>query len=82
MPLTYQKQFQYLGTDGEAISDVKKKLRIHREADAPVKKGSKAGEMIYSAGGKELGRVDILYGRTVQKTTYADALKAVLQTYA
>ncbi len=82
VPLTYQKQFQYLGTDGEAISDVKKKLRIHREADAPVKKGSKAGEMIYSAGGKELGRVDILYGRTVQKTTYADALKAVLQTYA
>ncbi len=82
VPLTYQKQFQYLGTDGEAISDVKKKLRIHREADAPVKKGSKAGEMIYSAGGKELGRVDILYGRTVQKATYADALKAVLQTYA
>lgn len=82
VPLTYQKQFQYLGTDGEAISDVKKKLRIHRGADAPVKKGSKAGEMIYSAGGKELGRVDILYGKTVQKATYADALKAVLQKYA
>ena len=79
VPLTYQKQFQYLSTDGTVISDVKRKLRIHQATDAPVKKGSKAGEMIYSAGGKELGRVDILYDRTIPKATYADALKTILE---
>ena len=79
VPLTYQKQFQYLSTDGQNISDVKRKLRIHREVDAPIKKGSKAGEMIYSAGDRELGRVDILYNKTVPKATYMDALKTVLE---
>ena len=79
VPLTYQEQFQYLSTDGQNISDVKRKLRIHREVDAPIKKGSKAGEMIYSAGDRELGRVDILYDKTVPKATYMDALKTVLE---
>lgn len=79
VPLTYQKQFQYLSTDGQNISDVKRKLRIHREVDAPIKKGSKAGEMIYSVGDRELGRVDILYDKTVPKATYMDALKTVLE---
>ena len=79
VPLTYQKQFQYLSTDGQNISDVKRKLCIHREVDAPIKKGSKAGEMIYSAGDRELGRVDILYDKTVPKATYMDALKTVLE---
>ena len=79
VPLTYQKQFQYLSTDGQNISDVKRKLRIHREVDAPIKKGSKAGEMIYSAGDRELGRVDILYDKTVPKATYMDALKTVFE---
>lgn len=79
VPLTYQKQFQYLSTDGQNISGVKRKLRIHREVDAPIKKGSKAGEMIYSAGDRELGRVDILYDKTVPKATYMDALKTVLE---
>ena len=79
VPLTYQKQFQYLSTDGQNISDVKRKLRIHREVDAPIKKGSKAGEMIYSAVDRELGRVDILYDKTVPKATYMDALKTVLE---
>lgn len=79
VPLTYQEQFQYLSTDGQNISDVKRKLRIHREVDAPIKKGSKAGEMIYSTGDRELGRVDILYDKTVPKATYMDALKTVLE---
>ena len=79
VPLLYAKQFKYLSTDGNAISNVKRKLRIHRDVDAPVKKGEQAGEMIYSANGKELGRVKILYGKTVSKATYGDCLKEILQ---
>ncbi len=79
VPLLYAEQFKYLSTDGNAISNVKRKLRIHRDVDAPVKKGEQAGEMIYSANGKELGRVKILYGKTVSKATYGDCLKEILQ---
>ena len=79
VPLLYAEQFKYLSTDGNAISNVKRKLRIHRDVNAPVKKGEQAGEMIYSANGKELGRVKILYGKTVSKDTYGDCLKEILQ---
>ena len=79
VPLLYAEQFKYLSTDGNAISNVKRKLRINRDVNAPVKKGEQAGEMIYSANGKELGRVKILYGKTVSKATYGDCLKEILQ---
>lgn len=79
VPLVYEKQFQYLNTDGETIGKVEKKLRIHREVKAPLKKGSQAGEMIYSADGKELGRVRILYARTIGQATYLDCAKELLK---
>lgn len=82
VPLVYQKQFQYLDTDGKSITNVEKTLRIHRQVDAPVKKGSKAGEMIYQSDGKELGRVEILYGASVKKATYVDCLKVVCGHWA
>ena len=79
VPLVYEKQFQYLNTDGETIGKVEKKLRIHREVKAPLKKGSQAGEMIYFADGKELGRVRILYARTIGQATYLDCVKELLK---
>lgn len=79
VPLVYEKQFQYLNTDGETIGKVEKKLRIHREVKAPLKNGSQAGEMIYSADGKELGRVRILYARTIGQATYLDCVKELLK---
>lgn len=79
VPLVYEKQFQYLNTDGETIGKVEKKLRIHREVKAPLKKGSQAGEMIYSADGKELGRVRILYARTIGQAIYLDCVKELLK---
>ena len=79
VPLVYEKQFQYLNTDGETIGKVEKKLKIHREVKAPLKKGSQAGEMIYFADGKELGRVRILYARTIGQATYLDCVKELLK---
>lgn len=68
-----------MNTDGETIGKVEKKLRIHREVKAPLKKGSQAGEMIYSTDGKELGRVRILYKQTVESATYLDCVKELLK---
>lgn len=77
VPLKIEKQFKYLNTNGESIGKITRKLRIHREVEAPVKKGTPAGEMIYFADGKEIGSIRILYGKTVAKMTYADCLKKV-----
>lgn len=76
--LVYEEQFHYLDTTGQNIGNVKRKLRIHREVKAPVKKNTLAGEMIYSIDGKELGRVRILYGENAGKATYPDCLKKVV----
>ena len=67
--LVYEEQFHYLDTTGQNIGNVKRKLRIHREVKAPVKKNTLAGEMIYSVDGKELGRVRILYGENAGHET-------------
>lgn len=77
--LVYEKQFQYLSTQGEQISNVTKKLSLPEEVEAPVKKGQAAGEMIYYAGDKELGRVKILFEKNIRKTRYSDCIKKILQ---
>lgn len=78
--LVYEEQFRYLDVSGGNIGKVEKRLRIHREVEAPVEKGSQAGEMIYSADGKELGRVRVLYARSVGKVTYLDCLKDIVRS--
>lgn len=78
--LVYKEQFRYLDVSGGNIGKVEKKLRIHREVEAPVEEGSQAGEMIYSADGKELGRVRVLYARSVGEVTYLDCLKDIVKS--
>ena len=78
--LVYEEQFRYLDVSVGNIGKVEKKLRIHREVEAPVEKGSQAGEMIYSADGKELGRVRVLYARSVGEVTYLDCLKDIVKS--
>ncbi len=75
VPLVYEEQFQYLSTDGSTVSEIQKKIELPKKVKAPVKKGEKAGELIYSAGGTEIGRIGILYGKTIKKATYVHCLK-------
>lgn len=78
--IEYETQFQYLNTDGQGISDLKRELKMEEEADAPVKKGAYAGELIYYDGEKELGRVRILYKNSIKKASYGDCVKKVLDS--
>jgi len=51
---------------------MKKKLK------APIKKGTKIGEMKYYLAGKEIGSKDIVAGETVDEVSYQSALKDAL----
>lgn len=73
--LTCEENFRYLNTDGKAITNVTKKLKLPKEAEAPVKKGSQAGELCYYMNDVKLGSVRILYGSSIRKATYTDCLK-------
>lgn len=73
--LTCPETFRYLDTEGRSISDVKKELKLPEKTEAPVRKGTKAGEVIYLSGDRELGRIAVLYGETVKRADYLDCLK-------
>lgn len=73
--LTYGETFRYLNTEGKTIASPEKELLLPSEAKAPVKKGEKAGELVYRLQGEELGRIPVLYGETVRKAEFLDCLK-------
>lgn len=75
--LEYEETFRYLDTSGKAAADVKKKLSLPDAVEAPVKKGTPAGEMVYYMGDKTLGSVRILYAESVKKATYKHCLKTL-----
>lgn len=45
---------------------------------APVEKGTKAGELIYTFEGKEVGRVDLVATQTVEKASLKDVMEKLL----
>lgn len=79
--ISYEGQFRYLSMDGNTISDVEKELRLSEEAEAPIQKGSQAGELVYYIDGKEIGSVRILYKESVERTDYMHCLKTVLSLF-
>lgn len=75
VPLRYEKEFRYLSTDGKPVSNVQKTYSLPDLTEAPIKKGSVAGEVIYAdESGKELGRIQILYDQTIRRVHFSDCL--------
>ena len=77
----YGKTFRYLSTDGTKITTVNKKYIHPASVNAPVKKGEKAGEIIYFSGQKELGRIPVIYSESIRIRKYTDCLKDTLCTF-
>ena len=77
----YEGPFCYLDSSGSNLSQIQKKLIINENITAPVNKGEKAGEAVYTLNGKEIGRVSILFAESIAKATYKDYVKKVFMTY-
>lgn len=75
--LTVEEPFRYLDITGLDLSAMEKKSVLPESIPAPVCSGQKVGEMVYSLGGQEMGRVNILAAETVEKAGYGHYLKAV-----
>ena len=62
-------EFSYIG-DKSAISGIKCKIELPESISAPIKKGDKVGEAVFTLGNKEIGRVDIVAQADVDKLGY------------
>lgn len=81
VPLKYGETFRYLNTDGSKVTGVNKKYILPDSVKAPVKKGEKAGEIVYTRNKKELGRMQLLYAESVRLLNYADCLKDITNAF-
>lgn len=73
--IRYTGEFRFLAFEGENLASVTKEVRLQEKAKAPVKEGDVAGEAVYMLGGKEIGRVPIVYAETMEQAGYFDYFK-------
>ena len=81
VPVKQKKRFQYIDTVGADLTQIEKKPEMKKKLEAPVKKGDKAGEMVYYLDGEEIGRVDIVAAENVGKMKYKNALETALEKF-
>ena len=75
----YGSVFRFVDTEGNDLSKIEIKIHMPEETEAPVKKGEKAGEAVYLLNGKEIGKVDILFSETVEKSDFSDYFRLCLE---
>lgn len=77
----YKGEFRYLDTEGQNLNGITKELYMKKKLKAPVKKGKKAGKLIYKLDGKEIGYLDVITTENIRKASYIDYLKKVFFKY-
>lgn len=78
--VTQKERFTYVDTTGADLTGIERKVAVKKQLKAPVRQGTKAGEVKYYLNGEEIGRIDVLTVEAVQKATYESALLDVLET--
>ena len=76
-----ESDFKYVDFDGKNLSEIEKNVEM-KKIEAPVVKGDKLGEVIYSLNGEQIGMIPILAKKTIKKMTYVDAICEVLEKAA
>ena len=71
----YAGTFSYLSTTGQDLTDMKKKWYAKTEIEAPVEKGQQIGELVYYLDGQELGKIEIVAAKAVDRADYLHYVK-------
>lgn len=71
----YDKEFKYLDVKGRDLSQTEKIISLPEAVQAPIEKGTPAGEAIYKLGEEKIGSVTIIYLEDVERAGYKDYLK-------
>ena len=73
--------FHYLDVTGVDFNQIEKRYQYVDNVVAPVEKGAEVGAIIYSLGGREIGRMPIIAAEPVEKAYFIDYLRRVLNKY-
>lgn len=79
--IVYEGPFRYLDTEGQALTNIEKKLVLPEQLEAPVTEGDAVGEAVYLLNGNRIGSVSVKAGGTVEKATYKDYLQKVWKMF-
>lgn len=71
----YTGSFSYLSTTGQDLTDMKKKWYAKTEIEAPVEKGQQIGKLVYYLDGQELGKIEIVAAKAVDRADYLHYVK-------
>lgn len=71
----YAEEFRYLDVNGQNLDAVERKLELPGEITAPVRQGAAAGRMVYLLDGKEIGSVDIVLDKDIERAGYLHYLR-------
>ena len=61
-----------------ASKDIQKDIQIIQGVKSPISKGTKIGEVIYTYEGNEIGRIDILAEKDIEKASLNDIFKKLI----
>ncbi len=81
VPIVYEGPFFYLDIAGSDLSQVEKSLNLPENVQAPIEKGTVAGEAVYKLNGQVIGSVPVLFDENVEKAGYGDYLKKVFAAF-
>lgn len=79
--IVYEGPFRYLDTEGQALTNIEKKLVLPEKLEAPVTEGNAVGEAVYLLNGNRIGSVSVKAGGTVEKAAYKDYLQKVWKMF-
>ncbi|NLK21729.1 MAG: D-alanyl-D-alanine carboxypeptidase [Epulopiscium sp.] len=76
-----KKDVQLLVSKNIADQKIESKIELPETIQAPVEKGMKVGEIIYTFQGKEVGRSDLVAAESVKKANLKIMMKLLLQQW-
>lgn len=77
-----KEDFNYVLMDSSYnVDKINKEVVLPEYVEAPITKGQKVGDLIYSYDGKEIGRVDLIICEDITKAKFGHYLKNVYETY-
>lgn len=74
-------EFHYLCLTNTNPDEIKKEVTMAESITAPVKEGSKIGEIVYTYNGKKIGSVDIVATKQIKKAKFSDYLGKVVRKF-
>ena len=65
-------------TEKSQKNSISSEIVLNENISAPINKGDKIGEIIYSTNGKEIGRIEILSENTAEKITFSQVFFKII----